>query len=107
MKEKNDFYNAINLIKDFLVHKKTGKIQINCFRGGVSTAKVKTLLNAPEELAPTVSDYAITLEDAMRYIKRFLVDKKVGNIEINCYRGKLYDPEINETVNCNYAYLSH
>jgi len=43
--KENDFYKCMRVIKQFLVDRKVGKIEINCFRGGVSSITVHETIN--------------------------------------------------------------
>jgi hypothetical protein len=45
MEEENDFYKVMREVKSFLVDKKVGSIQVNCFRGGVSSINISETVN--------------------------------------------------------------
>ena len=39
----------------------------------------------------------MTLEKAIKIIEEFLAEKKVGNIQINCFKGGISSVNVNET----------
>lgn len=44
-----DFMEVMRVIKEFLVMKKVGKIEVNCFKGGISSMTVHETLNWKKE----------------------------------------------------------
>ena len=43
--KENDFYRCMRVLKAFLLDKKVGKVEINCFKGGVSSVNVHETIN--------------------------------------------------------------
>ena len=45
MKNETPFMETMKVIKQFLVARKVGNVQVNCFRGGVSSINVHETIN--------------------------------------------------------------
>ncbi|NQU04507.1 MAG: hypothetical protein HQ568_00330 [Calditrichaeota bacterium] len=92
---ENDFYRTLNYIKDFLIKKKIGFIQVNCAGGGISN------INIEKRRHPLAIDTTKYYEytDVMKELKSFLMEEKYGNINIVCDEGKINDIIVKETLN--------
>jgi hypothetical protein len=49
MKDDTPFMETMKVIKEFLINRKCGNVQVNCFRGGISSVNVNETIKWRED----------------------------------------------------------
>ena len=80
----------IKLISDWKREQKTGTIQPNFFKGGISSVKLRESMNKLNKTGGYfMLDSAYSLDVVEEKVYKWVNDKKVGNIIIYCSAGQI------------------